>query len=188
MSLTVSGSCRLSLSLPFSCSMSLTVPYCCWLSHTVSSSAIEFLHVSLFLLLCLAVSNNLSGYMEFLHVFHCLFYFYRVAACPSPSPIVAGCLSLSLPVPWKCCMSLTLSMVAGCLSMSPRAQGDAACLSLSPVVTGCLSLSLSVLFSSCMSHTVSYGCWLSLLVPWSCCVSLTVSFGYRLSLTVSTVQ
>ena len=119
MSLTVSNGWLLSLPPSFSCCMSLAVSHCCWLLHTVSPSAMDLLHVSLCFQWCLAVSHHLSGYVELLHVFHCLFHFHRVAACPSPSLMVAGRLSLSSamellalsvsPVPWSCYMFLTVS-------------------------------------------------------------------------------
>ena len=85
------------------------------------------------------------------------------------SPMVAGCLSLSLPVPGICCMSLT---VAGSLS-------------LSPMVAVCLSLSLPVPGSCCMSLTVSLGCWLSLPVYPSPRELLHVSHHLPLLLAVS---
>ena len=63
--------------------MPLTVSYCCWLSFTVCPSVMELLHASHSLLWLLAVSQ-------------CLSQFHGVAACLSGSPIVDGCLSLSL--------------------------------------------------------------------------------------------
>ena len=101
---------------PCSGCMSLTVSYGCWLS--------------------IAFSHCLSGPMKMLHGFHChqwllavshcLSQYYGVAACLLLSPIVAGCLSLSLqthgvgtclslslPVPRSFCRSPS---VAGCLS------------------------------------------------------------------------
>ena len=86
------------------------------------------------------------------HVSHCLLWLlavsYRLWNCHR----VAACLSLSLPVPWSCFMSLTVSYVFWLsLTVSTIAMdllhvshclfqfhGVAACLSLSPIVAGCL--------------------------------------------------
>ena len=111
--------------------------------------------------------------------------------------MVASSLSLSLLVPWICCLSLTVSPVPymslalshgfllsltvslvpwNCYMslnvshgclLSPRSHGVATYLSQFPMVDGCLSLSLSV--------------------PWICCMSLNFSQGYWLTLTVSPV-
>ena len=66
--------------VPWSFYTSLTVSHCCLLSLTVSLSDMELLHVAQFLSLLLTVSHCLHG----------------VVACLSVSPMVAGCLSLSL--------------------------------------------------------------------------------------------
>ena len=109
--------------------MSLNVFYDCWLSLTVSTSA-----------------------MKLLHIFHFHYQCYGVAAFLSLYPIVAGCLPLSLPVPWSCFLSLTVSHcrwlslivftsameflhVSHCLF---QFYGVATCLSLSPMIAGCL--------------------------------------------------
>ena len=52
--------------------MSLTVSHCCWLYLTVSPSAMEFMHVSHYLLWLLAVCHSLYGLMELLYVSHYL--------------------------------------------------------------------------------------------------------------------
>ena len=79
---------------------------------TAFSSAMELLAVSNCLSWLLAVSHCLSIPMELLAVFNCLpwslafyqcfFQFPGVAAGLSLSPIVSGCLSISLLVPWSC--------------------------------------------------------------------------------------
>ena len=107
------------------------------------SDPMRLLHVSHCLSLLLAVSHSLHGVaacfslslrshgvdtylLSLLASSHCLSKCNRVAACLSVSPMVAGFLSLSLPVPWNCCtfptvyhffwLSLTLSHgVATCL-------------------------------------------------------------------------
>ena len=100
--------------------------------------------------------------------------------------MVADYLSLSLTLPWSCCMSLTVSY--SCL----------------------ISLFFSLIPCSCyMALTFSHCYWLSLTVhiellhvsnflllllvvphclpvPWSCCMSLTVSYDFWMSLPVST--
>ena len=167
--------------------MSLTVSYSCWLSLTVSTIAMDLLHVS-----------------------HCLFQFHGVAACRSLSPIVAGCLSLPLPSHGVAkCLSLLLA-VSCCLS---QLHGVAACLSPSLLVTWsfCMSLTVSypcwlsltispVLWCCCMFLTVSNGGWLCLTVSprameflyvshclfqfygFAACLSLSPKFSGYLSL------
>ena len=165
--------------------MSLTVSYGCLLSLIVCFSAMKNLHVSHCLLCLLATS-------------HCPSQCIGVAAYLSLSPMVSGCLSLSiwfqgdatclsqsLLVLWSCCMSLTV-YYGYWLSLPVLA----ACLSRSPMVAGYLSLSLwsyedatcpslPLIVSSCHS--------LSLLDPWSCCMCLTVFYNCLSSLTVSLV-
>ena len=150
-------------------------PWLLAVSHRIYGP-MELLHFSHFSWLSLTVS--LSA-MELLHVSHCLFRFHRVAVCLVLSPMVAGCLSLSL-----------------------LSHGVSACLSLSPIVAGCLLLSLKGLWSCCISLTVYY-CFLRffslsriivsclslfLLVPCICCMCLMASHACRLSLTVFPVQ
>ena len=84
----------------------------------------------------------------------CLLRFLRsheVAACLSLFLLGADVLSLSLPVLYSCCMCLTVSCCAGCLSLSLWSHGVAAYLS------------------------VSYGYWLSLTVPLTAIELLHVS-------------
>ena len=112
----------------------------------------ELLAVSNCLLWLLDVSHCLSGPMKLLHVSNCLV-------------MVAGSLSLSLPVPLSYFMLFT---VIYCCRLS---------LTVYPVPWSC-SIPL----------TVFYGCWLSLSISsvrWSCYMSSTVSYGCWLSLTVS---
>ena len=161
--------------VPWSFCMSLTVSYCNWMSLIVSPTAIEFLNVSHCPLWLLAVSHFLFGPMEFLHIFHGLFHFHLVAACLSLSPMVSGCLILSLQShAISACLSL-FPIVAGLLSLSIWSHGVAPCLSMSPIVTDILSLSLPVPWSFCISFAVSYCYWFSLTVTPSTMEFLHVS-------------
>ena len=83
-----SNGCWLSLTVslvPWSYCMSLTVSYCYWMSLIVSPSTMEFLNVSHCLLWLLAVSLSLRSHGVYTY------------------------LSLFLPFPSSCCMSLTVS-------------------------------------------------------------------------------
>ena len=102
--------------------------------------------------------------MELLAGPHCLrwllafshfpFQLQRVSAFLSLSPMFDCCLSLSLPVPWRFWLSLTLSH--GCL----------------------LSLTVSPIPWSCyMTLTVSHFCWRSLTVSPSTLKLLHVSYS-----------
>ena len=164
LSLIVAGCLSLSLLVPWSYRVSVTALYVCLLSLTVCPSAIEFLHVSHFLLKLLAVSHCLSGPIELLHVSHCLLWLLVISHCLSECLGVTAYLSLS-------------PIVFGCPSLSLRPHGNATCLSQSFLVP----------WNCRMSLTVYYCCWLSLPVPWSCCMSLTVCYGCWLSLTLSSV-
>ena len=112
-SLIAAGCLSLSLPVQWSCCMFLTVssssiellhvshsllllpavphcvPWCCCMLHTVSSSSMEFPYVSLSL--SPIVAGSLSIYLRS----------HRVSTCLSLSPMVAVCLSLSLPMPWR---------------------------------------------------------------------------------------
>ena len=123
MPLPVSNSCCLFLTvspIQWSCCMVLTVSNCYWLPLTVSPSAMELLYVSHCLLWLLAFCHSLSLCHK---VPPCLKLYLMVAVSFSFSLWsngVATCLSLSLPVPWSCCMSITVSH--GCwrsLTFSP---------------------------------------------------------------------
>ena len=134
MSLTVSHGSWLSLTVslvPLSCYMSLTVSHACWLSLTVSPmpcsgcmsltvsyGCCKLLHVSPVLWSCCITFIVTNGCWLSLTFSQC----HGIAACLLLSPIVAvcltlslqshrfcTCLSLSLPVPWSCCMSLSFS-------------------------------------------------------------------------------
>ena len=154
--------------------MSITFSYSCWLSLTVSPSAMELLHVFQFLISVLGFS-------------HCLFKFNVDAYSLSLSPMVACCLSLSLPapksffisitvsyrcllsitispLPQSCCVSLNVSNSYWLSSLSRWSHGVAACLSLSPKVAGFILLSLSALCSCSMSLSVT-NCAGSLSLP-----------------------
>ena len=72
--------------------MILTVSYCYRLSLTVSTSAMELLHVSQCLPWMLAVSHCLSSLMELLHVSHCLSLLLAVSHYLSHCHGVAACL------------------------------------------------------------------------------------------------
>ena len=87
----------LSLSLPvrWSWCISLTVTFCCWLSLTVSPSPMEMLLESQCLQLLLPISHSISQ-------------FKVDYAGLSQSAIIASLLSLSILVPWSCCMFLTI--------------------------------------------------------------------------------
>ena len=117
----VAGFLSLSFPLPRSCCMSLIFSYDFWLSQAVSSSPKALMAVSYSLLLLLIFFYCLSGLFELVHVSHCLLLllafshcfsqYQGVAACLKLSPMVAGSPSLSLSVPWSCCMSLTVSHI-----------------------------------------------------------------------------
>ena len=180
--------------------MSLTISHGCWFSLTVSQ-------VPLCFCMSITVSYLIAGCL--LHSV----WSHGVSAFLSLSPMIAGFLSLSLPVPCSSCMFFTLSyrcwipftvsliswscyisvIVASCLSLS--AWSCNMCLTVSHScwlslqshgVATCLSLLLSV--SHCPFHYHGFVACLSLTlpVPWSCCKSFTVSYGCWLSLTVST--
>ena len=86
MSLTVSYCCCLFLTdspVLWSCCMSLSLSYSCWLSLAISLSSMELLDISHSLPLQLALSKS-------------PYQFHGVAVFFLLSPIVAGCLSLSL--------------------------------------------------------------------------------------------
>ena len=188
MSLTVSYGCWLShivCPVEWSCCMSITVSFGCWLSLTVSPTAMELLHISKCLPWLRAFTHCLTCLMKELHVSLCLLYLpagshcvsqcHGVAACLPLSPLVAHCLSLSLPVLRRDCMCLTVSY--GCwisLTISPITWSYYMSLT---VFHGCwLFLTVSLIPWSCyMSHIVAGWLSLSLLVPYSTCVSLTFS-------------
>ena len=134
----VAGCLSLSLAVPWTCYMSLTVSHCCWLSLTVS---MELLHVSQGLPWMLDVSHCLSGPIKLPHYSHCFWLSITVSQLHG----VATCLSLS-------------PMVTGCLSLSVLSHRVATCLSLSPIVAGLLSLSLLAPSSCYVSLTVSHCC------------------------------
>ena len=133
LSLPVPWSCLLSFTLLLAVSLGLfqfqRVAACLSMSPTVCGSLsylycpMELLHVSHFLICLIAVSCCLPFPIELQYVFHCLlwllavyhclFQFHRVFAYHSQSPIVAGCLSLSLQSHGVAkCVSLSL-IVAG---------------------------------------------------------------------------
>ena len=136
------------------------------------SSSMELLHVSHCFPWLLAVFYFLCRPIKWLHVSHCLslwravsqghFRCHGVAAYLSLSPIFACSLSLSLPVPWCCCISLIVFHICW---QSPT-------VSLVP-------------WSCYMSHNFSHCCWLSLTVSFNGYMSLNGSHVFRLSLTVS---
>ena len=160
---------------------------CCLLlslwSHWVATCLSLFLIVASFLLL------SPWSFSMFLTVFHgfwlsplsfivacCLLLSLRshgFAACLTLSCVVAGCLSLSLPLPWNCWLSLTLSLLLWSCYMSLTISYCcwlsflvflfhvvSVCLSLSTMVSGFLSLSLgSHRVAACLSLSRSVaGC------------------------------
>ena len=77
MSLSVTYGKWLSLSLPLS-----PVTWSCYMSFAVSSSSMELLHVSQFLVWLLVVSaHHLSGQLELQHVSYCLQLSLSVSHC-----------------------------------------------------------------------------------------------------------
>ena len=154
------------------------------MSLTVSSSSMELLHVYYCLPLFLAVSP--SALALSLIVDGCLSLSLRshgVASCLSQSLIVAG---LSLLVPWRCCMSLTLSKC--CLLSLTVFPCPMELLHVSNFLLWFLSLSLPVLWSCCISLTLSYSRLLSLTVysvQGNCYISITISSSFMQFLRVS---
>ena len=133
----------------------------------------------------LSVTVSTSA-MELQHNYHCHSQFHGVAAC----------LSLSLSVPWSCCMSVTVSndcwlsptvstramelvYVSHCLlwllDVFLQSHGVATCLSLLLAFSHCLSSCYGVATRLPLSLQVPWSCWMSLTVPRGCWQSLTVS-------------
>ena len=121
-----------------SCCTSLTVSYSCGLSFTVCPTTMELLTLSHCLQLSLAASL-------------CLFQFLRVAACLSLSPTDAGYLSLFQLFEGDSAFLSQSPMVAGCLTLSLLALLRC-CMSFT-IFFGCLlSLTVSTIpWSCCMS-------------------------------------
>ena len=173
----VAGCPLLSLQVRWSSWLSFTASHDCWLSRTVSLVPCScYMSVTSWYGPRKSLTFSTSA-MEFLHVSHC--------------PL------------WLLSPSLSLSIVAGCLSLSLLSHGVAACLSLSLLVASCLSLFLpvpwscnwSLIFSHCswlsptvvrrMPLTLSLFCWLSLTTSPDPMVYLIVSLWKLLLLAVS---